>query len=177
MVARRTEPTDGGIAEVPLDDLPVAVILVDAAADRILRANAAAARLVACTSADLEATPLSRALVGEDAGAELRIGDRAAPVVVVRPERRGDRDGAACLVLLDRLGLTLATMGPGELRELADTMRRELDTLRSGQERLVSVWAHELKTPLTVVQSYLEILTNDLDDGLSEEQLSFLQIT
>jgi signal transduction histidine kinase len=56
-------------------------------------------------------------------------------------------------------------------------MRRELDTLRSGQERLVSVWAHELKTPLTVVQSYLEILTSDLDDGLSEEQLSFLQIT
>lgn len=177
MVARRPEPTDAGAAEMSLDDLPVAVIQVDGDNDRIVRANAAAARLVACTSADLEATPLSRALVGDDARAELRIGDRVAPVLVVRPERRGDRGGPACLVLLDRLGLTLRTMGPGELRDVADTMRRELDTLRSGQERLVSVWAHELKTPLTVVQSYLEILTNDLDDGLSEEQLSFLQIT
>ncbi len=41
----------------------------------------------------------------------------------------------------------------------------------------MSVWAHELKTPLTVVQSYLEILTGDLDEGLSHEQLSFLNIT
>ena len=56
-------------------------------------------------------------------------------------------------------------------------MRRQLDEFQTGQGRLVSVWAHELKTPLTVVQSYLEILTTELDEGLSPEQLSFLTIS
>lgn len=40
--------------------------------------------------------------------------------------------------------------------------------------RFVSDAAHELKTPLAILRSYLETVTTDLAEGLSEEQLSFL---
>lgn len=40
--------------------------------------------------------------------------------------------------------------------------------------RFVSDAAHELKTPLAILRSYLETVTTDLAEGLSEEQASFL---
>jgi signal transduction histidine kinase len=175
MVARQPDPD--GAAWAILDDLPLAVLQVDPTADRILRANVAAAELVCCTPLDLVALPLSRALVGEDNRAELRVGDRIVPVTVVRSPGASTRDGPTTLILLDRVQLTLATLDDVELRGETERMRNQLDGFRTGQERLVSVWAHELKTPLTVVLSYLEILTTELDEGLSEEQLSFLRIT
>ena len=57
----------------------------------------------------------------------------------------------------------------GKLKELeaANVRLEEYARLR---ERFVSDAAHELKTPLSILRSYLEILVDDLADGLSAEQ-------
>jgi signal transduction histidine kinase len=175
MVPRRDDLASA--TSVAPDDIAAPVVVVDPAGGRIISANAAAADLVSCSPHDLMAQPLDRALTGDDAAARLRVGDRSAPVRVIGPPGWRDKPAPVALVLLDRLELTIAAMDEGELREECERLRLELIAARTQQERLVSVWAHELKTPLTVIQSYLEILTGDLDDGLSAEQLSFLTIT
>ncbi|MCU0305626.1 MAG: HAMP domain-containing histidine kinase [Thermoanaerobaculales bacterium] len=175
MVPRRDDPAPATL--IGPDDIAAPVLVVDPAGGRIVAANAAAADLVSCTPHDLMAQPLDRALTGDDDDARLQVGDRSAPVRVIAPPGWRDAGVPVALVLLDRLGLTIATLDEGELRNECEGLRLELVAARIRQERLVSVWAHELKTPLTVIQSYLEILTGDLDDGLSAEQLSFLTIT
>ncbi len=55
-------------------------------------------------------------------------------------------------------------------------LRTQVATSEVERARFISSSAHELKTPLTVVQSYLEILLSDLCRGLSDEQLSFVRI-
>ena len=177
MVARHPDPTAAPVSGRRLDDLPVAAIVVDPANDRVVEANAAAGALIGGSPDNLVVPPLSTILVGDDPGAELRIGDRTLPVSIVGPDGWRSSDKPVTLVLLDRLQLTLAVIDDDRLRDECRDLRRQLAEARTRQEKLVSVWAHELKTPLTIVQSYLEILTGDLDDGLSEEQLSFLTIT
>jgi two-component system sensor histidine kinase ResE len=60
--------------------------------------------------------------------------------------------------------------------ELASLQKR-LDELESVRTQFLATSAHELKTPITVIQSYLEILMEDLAEGLTEQQISFLQVT
>jgi len=60
-------------------------------------------------------------------------------------------------------------------REVED-LRSQLAEVEATRGQFLAAAAHELKTPLTVIQSYLEILLTDLTDGLSEEQHSFLKI-
>ncbi len=177
MVTRQEDSTHAGDVGYSIDDAMVPILVVDAGEDRIVGANSAAAALIPCSPYDLMVLPLSRTLVGGEEEAELRVGDRTIPVRVLGPAGWPDREGHSTLVLLDRLQLAMDAMDEGELKTQCDVLKQELDESRTRQERLVSVWAHELKTPLTVVQSYLEILTTDLDDGLSDEQLSFLNIT
>lgn len=177
MVARQIDPFADDDAALDVGDVPLPVLLVEPAEDRIVAANPAAAALVSCQEADLLAHQLSRVLVGDGDRATVKIGDRTVPVHVFGPDGWRERDDRVVLVLLDRLQLALDATDDAELRSECDRLRTELDESRTRQERLVSVWAHELKTPLTVVQSYLEILTTDLDEGLSHEQLSFLNIT
>jgi signal transduction histidine kinase len=177
MVPRQPETDGGSTATQLIDELPVPVLVVDVAEDRIIEANTSAADLASCEPRDLVAMPLSRALVDDGDTTELRVGERGIPVRVMRPDDWRDRKGPVTFVLLDRLRLSLSEMANGELRDEAERMRRQLDEFQTRQGRLVSVWAHELKTPLTVVQSYLEILTTELDDGFSSEQLSFLTIS
>lgn len=61
-----------------------------------------------------------------------------------------------------------------KVRELAEANRRleEYAMLRS---RFVSDAAHELKTPLAILRSYLETLETDLSGGLDPEQREFLR--
>ncbi len=61
-----------------------------------------------------------------------------------------------------------------KLRELeqANTLLAEYARRR---DRFVSDAAHELKTPLAILRSYLETLTEDLGAGLSDQQQEFLQ--
>lgn len=177
MVTRQEDPAPAGVVDYSIDDANVPILVVDAGADRIVHANEAAAALIPCSPHDLTVLPISRTLVGDQEQAELRVGDRAIPVKVLGPEDWNVREGPTTLVLLDRLQLAMDAMDESELKTQCHILRQELEETRTRQERLVSVWAHELKTPLTVVQSYLEILTTDLDEGLSDEQLSFLNIT
>lgn len=177
MVTRQEDSALAPEARPTLDDIPAPALVVDASNDSIIEANQAAAALASCSPADIMVLPLSRALVGDNSHTELMIGDRAIPVHVLGPPGWKEGDGHATIILLDRLSLAVAAMDESELKTECERLRGELDETRTRQERLVSVWAHELKTPLTIVQSYLEILTGDLDDGLSDEQLSFLNIT
>lgn len=177
MVPRRQDPPTDAAEAVSLDRIPAPAVVVDASADRIIDANQAAADLASCSPADLMVVPLSRALTNAGGETELRVGDRVVPVHVLGPPGWRDGGGPSLVLLLDRLALSLATMDENGLTRECDRLRRELESSRTRQERMVSVWAHELKTPLTIVQSYLEILTGDLDDGLTEEQLHFLTIT
>lgn len=66
-----------------------------------------------------------------------------------------------------RLEETLAELDRVELR---------LSQVEISRHRFVSASAHELKTPITVIQSYLEIVLDDLGDDLGDEQRSFLAI-
>jgi signal transduction histidine kinase len=63
-----------------------------------------------------------------------------------------------------------------QIQELEELNRRleEADVVKA---RFLSGSAHELKTPLTIIQSYLEILVSDLAEGMTEEQLSFLRVS
>ncbi|MCP4898938.1 MAG: GAF domain-containing sensor histidine kinase [bacterium] len=61
-----------------------------------------------------------------------------------------------------------------QAREL-DELQESLNRLGDAQNRFLSASAHELKTPLSVIQSYLETLLSDLSEGLSKEQLTFLE--
>ncbi len=66
-----------------------------------------------------------------------------------------------------RLGETLAEL---------ERLEHRLSQVETSRHRFVSASAHELKTPITVIQSYLEIVLDDLGEGLGEEQRSFLTI-
>ncbi len=59
-----------------------------------------------------------------------------------------------------------------ELEEAQDTIVH----LQTQRTELIASAAHELKTPLTIAQSYLETLKNDLSTGMSDEQVSFVTI-
>ncbi|NOZ79310.1 MAG: HAMP domain-containing histidine kinase [Acidobacteria bacterium] len=61
------------------------------------------------------------------------------------------------------------------IHELEDA-QTTIDRLQVQRTEFVASAAHELKTPLTVAQSYLEILTSDLTEGMSSEQVSFVKI-
>jgi len=60
-----------------------------------------------------------------------------------------------------------------KVRELAEANRR-LEEHASLRSRFVSDAAHELKTPLAILRSYLETLETDLSTGLNPEQREFL---
>jgi signal transduction histidine kinase len=62
-----------------------------------------------------------------------------------------------------------------KLRELEAANVLLAENARS-RGRFVSDAAHELKTPLSILRSYLETLTDDLADGLSEQQREFLRV-
>ncbi len=57
--------------------------------------------------------------------------------------------------------------------EAANAHLEEYARLRG---RFVSDAAHELKTPLSILRSYLEILVEDLDEGFSAEQREFIRV-
>jgi signal transduction histidine kinase len=61
-----------------------------------------------------------------------------------------------------------------KLRELESTNTLLADYARV-RDRFVSDAAHELKTPLAILRSYLEALSDDLAVGLSEQQLEFVR--
>ncbi len=79
------------------------------------------------------------------------------------PEFEGT-DHATLLATIDQL--------EGRLTE----MQHRVEDLAARRTLFFSSSAHELKTPLTVLQVYLETLLNELASGLSDEQISFIVI-
>ena len=89
--------------------------------------------------------------------------DRHLVLLEPHPEgRRRAREGAVRRTLAEKL------------RELekANALLAEHARVR---DRFVSDAAHELKTPLAIMRPYLEALSDDLADGLSEQQLEFVR--
>jgi two-component system sensor histidine kinase BaeS len=66
----------------------------------------------------------------------------------------------------------VVTRQAGEITELT----RQVAELTERRTTFLAAWAHELKTPLTVLQVYLETLRDDLGEGLSDEQMAFVGI-
>ena len=64
----------------------------------------------------------------------------------------------------------------GQLEDRLAEMQHRIEHLAARRTLFFSSSAHELKTPLTVLQVYLETLLNELAPGLSDEQVSFLEI-
>jgi signal transduction histidine kinase len=74
-------------------------------------------------------------------------------------------------------------LGEEELRELFDereqevkALREKISDLKADGASFLSDAAHAIRSPLTVTHSYLEILHEDLNEGLTGEQRSFLGI-
>ena len=62
-----------------------------------------------------------------------------------------------------------------KLRELETANVRLAEHARA-RGRFVSDAAHELKTPLAIMRSYLETLGDDLSEGLTEQQCEFIEV-
>jgi two-component system sensor histidine kinase BaeS len=63
-----------------------------------------------------------------------------------------------------------------EQAQKIEELQRQVDELSRRRTLFLSSSAHELKTPLTVLQVYLETLRDELAVGMSKEQLSFIEI-
>ncbi len=156
-------------------DIPVGAVLIEDG--NIAGVNALAAELLRSEPGELAGRP-----AGSVPGLLEHRGDRPPFSVVRRPPGNTPVSRELLLLVPDqrdgeahererRLREALARQA-AELEE-AHARAEDLEALTS---RFLASSAHELKTPLTVLQSYLEILSSDLSEGLSEEQRSFLQI-
>lgn len=132
-------------------------------------------------SGDPVGRPLDSVLVpGENGGHRLAAGNGSGMPVEVEEAPTGDggrilllwpRRAPSATPLEERLRRTIAR----NLEEL-DELSRRLEEMDNERARFLAWSAHELKTPLTVIQSHLEILLEDLGEGLSGEQKEFLGV-
>jgi len=147
----------------------------------IVELNPAAERLFGAQSDEMVGRSVGD-LVREDRGRTslTRADGSLVPVVTVT------QDLPPTWRLMFLADISTAICNPSRERDLQSSVARQAEQIDRLQARLedveasraafLSASAHELKTPLTVVQSYLEILVGDLSEGLSTEQLSFLRI-
>ncbi len=86
-----------------------------------------------------------------------------------------ERSGAWSRLLADRREERLQATISKQADEIC-RLQAQVEELTARRTLFLSASAHELKTPLTVLQIYLETLTNDLSEGMTEEQSSFVEI-
>ncbi len=134
---------------------------------------------------ELAGDPVGRPLdsvltAGEDGGHRLAAGNGSG--IPVEVEEAPAPDGGRILLLWPRRGPSATPLEERLRRTIArnleemDELSRRLEEMDNERARFLAWSAHELKTPLTVIQSHLEILLEDLAEGLSHEQMEFLRI-
>lgn len=184
LIAAKRDSGDERDARALFEDLPIPALVLDSASQRVVGYNSAFRRL--CNVEDDSLVGLSL-----DDFIEMRADETVlapAPgqsrIVEVRPPIKDAFADQDLVIVLDRQHRSdnqqrLTAMQDALSRqalELADLHQR-LDTMGDAQIRFLSASAHELKTPLSVIQSYLETLLEDLSEGLSQEQRTFLETT
>ena len=169
---------DGPSAADLLAVLPVAA-LVTGPDGAVRGASLAAGELLQRPVERLVGVPVEELVRGDGLGT-IQAGGEPRPVRVARARLP---DGGEVLTLspeppeaereteLERLRRVLAR----HLARQAE-MGREREAVDLIRTRFLAWSAHELKTPLTVLTSYLEVLLGDLSEGLSDEQRAFLDV-
>jgi two-component system sensor histidine kinase ResE len=96
-----------------------------------------------------------------------------------------ETDGGTAEPLIEALQATRGTVSEREARmqtallrqiEELEHLRSQVDELAARRTLFLSASAHELKTPLTVLQVYVETLKGELSEGMNDEQREFLEI-
>ncbi len=165
-------------------DIPLPMVVLDGNGT-IRSANQAFAELASAGSALLVGRRFDEIVGGQPNDPVLTVpGGHAVPVRIHRAPVSGETELSSLAALIDRRLETEALQREESLRAAVrrqlteiESLNRQIDALETARATFLSASAHEFKTPLTVIQSYLEILLNDLSAGLSPEQLSFLRIT
>jgi signal transduction histidine kinase len=159
---------------------PIPLLAIERSSKTITAVNSSAESLCKASAADLVGRGLSSLLQWNQDQARLRRPSLpSAPVRVVQAPVSSENGDVAVVALVDLRQHREAQMRETLQRqndELASLQKR-LDELESVRTQFLATSAHELKTPITVIQSYLEILMEDLAEGLTEQQISFLQVT
>lgn len=144
-------------------------------------ANPAALALLSDQSASVTGTPLS-SLISSRGPTLVTLTTRPVPVAALRSSIPAGA-GWSMVALLDLSRLVEAESRGAALRAkvvhqrgTVDELLRERDDFDEIRSSFLSASAHELKTPLTVIQSYLEAVLEDIGEGLTDEQRSFLEI-
>ncbi len=160
--------------------------LLSLSTDGTIRAvNRALTKLAGSAPSQLVGKPFDEVVGGDPTEAVLVASPgRRIPVRIHRGPVSSEAERGSVVAVIDRRLEAEALQREDSLRaavrrqlgEIED-LNRQLDALEVARATFLSASAHEFKTPLTVIQSYLEILLNDLSAGLSPEQLSFLRIT
>jgi signal transduction histidine kinase len=171
------EPTPG---DELFQSAPIPLIAIERSSKTITAVNSFAESLCKTSAADLVGRGLSSLLQWNKGQARLRRPSLpSAPVRVVQASASPEDSDVSVVALVDLRRQREAQMRETLQRqndELASLQKR-LDELESMRTQFLATSAHELKTPITVIQSYLEILMDDLAEGLTEQQISFLQVT
>ncbi len=167
-----------------LNLLPIPALIVDVG-DKVLSANARASWLLRGRGPATGDEPLALSLVPNSAGGsasrwEAQVAARKGDVQVLAWSSR--LPGERRLVLIEPHPEARQRIHEGTIRRTLAEKLRELEQANAllaeyarRRDRFVSDAAHELKTPLSILRSYLETLAEDLGAGLSEQQQEFLQ--
>jgi signal transduction histidine kinase len=182
LVGLQVADPSGRVEGLLLDGVALPLLVVAPPDSAITAANRAAVELVGRPQNELTGRPLSEILNHE--GKRFRLHDKPHVTGVLRASRadhsHSPRDSTIVALLPDastretdpRLQATIDRQS-----EELERLRRKVDELTERRSLFLAASAHELKTPLTILQIYLETLISDLSDGMTEEQLEFLRIT
>lgn len=177
-------PADESALGFTLNQLPISAVLVDRDG-RILESNTRADWLARSPGPEADGPPQlrlhpPRPWENNSTRWEAQLTGEPQPTPVLGWSRT-NRDGRT-LVLLephpeakrrDRERQIQQSLSL-KIRELAEANLR-LEEYAALRSRFVSDAAHELKTPLAILRSYLETLASDLSSGLTPEQEEFLR--